>query len=138
MLLPLIEEDLLPWFLSSATGNILELQLNLGRLSPKKSHLVGVHVVMAAHGYPGTEGVRVRSGDKILIDKIFNPTDKDYLFFAGVDQVDKQLVTKGGRILGVTSLSENFRNARGNVYELISHIHFDGAQFRQDIGNGQV
>ncbi|MDD4972813.1 MAG: phosphoribosylamine--glycine ligase [Bacteriovorax sp.] len=138
VLLPLIEEDLLPWFKASAAGTISELQNKLGRLSPRKSNLVGVHVVMAAHGYPGTEGVKVRSGDKIQFDKNFNLDSKDYLFFAGVDGIGSDLVTKGGRILGITALSEKFSSARKNAYDLISKIHFDGAQFRRDIANGQV
>ncbi|MBC7537259.1 MAG: phosphoribosylamine--glycine ligase [Bacteriovorax sp.] len=138
VLLPLIEEDLLPWFRASAEGNILGLQNKLGSTSPKKLNLVGVHVVMAAHGYPGTEGVKVRSGDIIEFNKNFKPSNKDYLFFAGVEKSGLELVTKGGRVLGISSIEENFSKARKNAYDLISQIHFDGAQFRRDIGSGQV
>lgn len=138
VLLPLIEEDLFPWFRASAEGTIKNLQNKLGRSSPRKSGLVGVHVVMAAHGYPGTEGIKVRSGDTIQFDKNFQLHHDDYLFFAGVDAVGSDLVTKGGRILGITSINENFTSAKKNAYSLISEIHFEGAQFRRDIASGQA
>jgi len=138
VLMPLIDEDLFPWFHASASGNIAELQTKLGRPSPKKSNLVGVHVVMAAYGYPGTKGIKVRSGDKIIINDDFKPSHLDYLYFAGVDRVENNLVTKGGRVLGVTSLEENFQSARKNAYDLISKIHFEGSQYRKDIASGQL
>jgi phosphoribosylamine--glycine ligase len=137
VLLPLIQEDLFPWFKASAVGELLNYQNKRMIMSPKMKNLFGVHVVMAAYGYPGTEGIKVRSGDKIIIDKNFVAKELDYLYFAGVDQVENQLETKGGRILGVTSLGETFKKAQNNAYEYISKIHFTGAQYRTDIGNGQ-
>jgi phosphoribosylamine--glycine ligase len=137
-LLPLIDEDLYPWFEASAAGNINELQNRLGQIGPKKSKLVGVHIVMAAYGYPGTEGIKVRSGDKIQFDEKFKLNNWDHLFFAGVDRIGADFVTKGGRVLGITSLSENYAEASKKAYELISQIHFEGAQYRHDIASGQV
>ncbi|MFA6237658.1 MAG: phosphoribosylamine--glycine ligase [Bacteriovorax sp.] len=131
VLLPLIDEDLFPAFLSAAKGELEKYA------APKKKKLAGVHVVMAALGYPGTEGIKIRSGDKIVIDQQFSTLKNDYLFFAGVDIADDQLVTSGGRVLGVTALRENFTEARKSAYELVSSIHFEGAQYRTDIGVGQ-
>lgn len=131
VLLPLIDEDLYPYFLAAAGGTFKHIN------SPKKKPLVGVHVVMAAYGYPGTEGVAVRSKDPISFDEDFKTGPNDYLYFAGVTGLGSKLVTSGGRVLGITSLDKDFLNARARAYELISKIHFDGAQYRRDIGIGQ-
>jgi phosphoribosylamine--glycine ligase len=138
VLLPLINEDLLPWMKASATKKISELQKELGRPSPELKKLKGVHVVMAAHGYPGTEGEKVRAGDAIHFAKTFHLSSYDFLFSAGVEKKEETLFTKGGRVLGITSLAETYTYARAQAYEHVSKIHFVGAQFRKDIGKGQV
>jgi phosphoribosylamine--glycine ligase len=137
VLMPLIEEDMFPWFKASAFGELKKLKESQKSASPKKKNLVGVHVVMAAFGYPGTEGITIRSGDKIEIDKINELVKDDFIYFAGVAESDHQLQTSGGRVLGVTSLSKNFKEARKNAYDAVSHIHFEGAQYRSDIGISQ-
>ncbi|MBC7427305.1 MAG: phosphoribosylamine--glycine ligase [Bacteriovorax sp.] len=138
VLLPLLEENLAPWLKAAANGEIKKLQDELGRLSPAKKDKSGVHVVMAAHGYPGTEGVKVRLGDTIHFLNTFELGANDYLYFAGVEKNNGQLKTKGGRVLGITSLAKKLTLARQSAYEHISKVQFDGAQFRTDIGKGQV
>lgn len=138
VLLPLLQDNLAPWLQAAATGEIKKLQNDLGKLSPLKKAKSGVHVVMAAHGYPGTEGIKVRTGDAIHFLNSFKLQENDYLFFAGVEKNDGLLKTKGGRVLGITSLAENLTTARKAAYENISRIQFDGAQFRSDIGKGQI
>ena len=137
VILPLLGEDLLPWLLASAKGEIKKLQTRLSRVSPMRKSMTGVHVVMAAHGYPGTEGTKVRSGDAIHFLNSFKLDQNDFLFFAGVEKTDGLLKTKGGRVLGITSLAENFVEARKSAYEQISNVVFSGAQYRTDIGKGQ-
>jgi phosphoribosylamine--glycine ligase len=44
-----------------------------------------------------------------------------------------QIVTDGGRVLGVTALGGNIEKAAQRAYEAVQRIHFDGAQFRRDI-----
>ncbi|MEA9357750.1 phosphoribosylamine--glycine ligase [Bacteriovorax sp. PP10] len=138
VLLPLLDEDLLPWLEASAKGDIKKLQVELGRLSPIKKDMKAVHVVMAAHGYPGTEGEKVRSGDPINFNPTFNLTAYDFLFMAGVEKTHGQLKTKGGRVLGITSLAETYTYARIQAYEYVSQIEFSGAQYRNDIARGQI
>lgn len=128
VLLPLLNEDLIPWLLNSAKGELPENK------SIERKKMKAIHVVMAAHGYPGTEGVAVRSGDKIRFSKTFNLSSYDYLFFAGVSKEKGELKTKGGRVLGVTSLAETYTYARAKAYDYVEQIHFDGAQYRSDIG----
>ncbi len=139
VLLPLIKEDLLPWFMAAATGSITSLQKKLSRQNPIKLNLKGVHVVMAAFGYPGTEGVKVRAGDEIRIDQNFRLNQNEFLFYAGVAKslINDSLVTSGGRVLGITVLNETISKARFDAYDLIQKIQFEGAQFRRDIGSGQ-
>ncbi len=132
VLLPLLNEDLTPWLLSSAKGELPENKI----IERKK--MKAVHVVMAAHGYPGTEGVPVRSGDAIDFSRTFNLSPYDFLFFAGVAKEKGKLVTKGGRVLGVTSLAETYTYARVQAYHHLSGISFEGAQFRSDIGKGLI
>lgn len=135
-LLPLIDEDLVPWFLASADGTLSHLKEKLGRKSPLLKKARSLHVVMAAHGYPGTEGIKIRSGDPISFDADFLLGPNEYLYFAGVGKIDDKLVTKGGRILGVTALGNNYKEARATAYHCLKKIYFDGAHFRQDIGLG--
>lgn len=134
VLLPLIEEDLLPWLLASARKDLKSLFQKLNRKNPLRRNLEGVHVVMAAHGYPGTEGVKVRNGDKIVFDPDFRIGENEFLFFAGVELREDSFYTSGGRVLGVTSLALDAETARRKAYEKIESIHFEGAQFRHDIG----
>ncbi|MGZ3787913.1 MAG: phosphoribosylamine--glycine ligase [Bacteriovorax sp.] len=134
VLLPLIDDDLTPWLMASATKGLKKYQTERRQPSPLSKKACGVHVVMAAFGYPGTEGVKVRSGDVVQFDSSFKLNESDYLFFAGVEEVDNRFFTKGGRVLGVTSLAESASLARENVYQKIAGIHFEGAQYRSDIG----
>lgn len=122
-LMTLIDEDVIPLFLACANG-----ALHNTSVAMKSEN--AIHVVMAAHGYPGTEGVAVRSGDEIFL-----PVElKTKIFFAGVERKDGHLLTSGGRILGLTALAETFAEAHAKAYADIDKIKFDGAQFRTDIG----
>ncbi len=85
-----------------------------------------VCVVMAAHGYPGT----VRTGDAIRgIDDC-----GAIVFQAGTKLGQKGLETSGGRVLGVTASGADLETAIANAYAGVDRIHFDGAQWRHDIG----
>ena len=122
-LMTLIEDDIVPLFLACAEG---VLHNTLIEMAPEKA----IHVVMAAHGYPGTEGVAVRSGDEITL-----PIElKSKIFFAGVDRKDGHLLTAGGRVLGLTALANTYEEARAKAYSDVARIKFDGAQYRTDIG----
>lgn len=85
-------------------------------------------VVMAENGYPDAP----RSGDVI---NALPPSQADALVFhAGTRLEGERLVTCGGRVLGVTALGDSVRVAQRRAYELVEQIHFDGAQYRHDIG----
>jgi phosphoribosylamine--glycine ligase len=85
-------------------------------------------VVLAAHGYPDAP----RKGD--VITGIPAETDDSVTFHAGTTLSGKQLTTAGGRVLCVVGLGDSVKVAQKKAYDAIEHIHFDGAQFRRDIG----
>ena len=86
-------------------------------------------VVLAAHGYPG----KVRKGDVITGIAAAEATGAS-VFHAGTAIQNNQLVTNGGRVLGVTHSGPTLQAAIDNAYAACAHIHFDGMQIRHDIG----
>jgi len=89
---------------------------------------VALGVVMAAAGYP----MNPRKGDAIT----GLPTDSldAMVFHAGTTEQDGQTMTSGGRVLCVTALADSVKQAQQKAYELAQGIHFDGMQYRRDIG----
>ncbi|WP_136417564.1 phosphoribosylamine--glycine ligase [Herbaspirillum sp. ST 5-3] len=85
-------------------------------------------VVMAAAGYPEAP----RKGD--VITGIPEESSNCITFHAGTNTVGGKLVTSGGRVLCVVGLGDSVRIAQKNAYDVVDNIHFDGAQFRRDIG----
>jgi phosphoribosylamine--glycine ligase len=87
-----------------------------------------VGVVMAAAGYPDAP---VKGA---VIEGIPAETDASVVFHAGTTQVGGQLLTSGGRVLCVVGLGDSVKMAQKQAYEVVDQIHFDGAQYRRDIG----
>jgi len=85
-------------------------------------------VVMAAANYPESP----RKGD--VINGIPAETDDSVTFHAGSVLENDQLKTAGGRVLCVVGLGGTVRVAHKAAYEALDKIHFDGMQFRRDIG----
>lgn len=87
-----------------------------------------VCVVMAAAGYPGV----VRTGDKINgLDQV----REALVFHAGTKAEGDAIVTSGGRVLGVTASGTTLERAMQNAYAEVRKIHFEGMQYRTDIGS---
>jgi len=127
-ILPLLDENLLTFFKASAENNMHFFKtLHQDRIKSKK--LKSIHVVMAAEGY-ALSGQKLVQGEAI---KITHPI-KSFLYFAGVKKNHDQLQTHGGRILGLTAVSENFKSARSQVYDDLKNIQFKNAHYRRDIG----
>jgi phosphoribosylamine--glycine ligase len=86
-------------------------------------------VVMAAGGYPGS----YQKGDAIAA--LPPETDQSKVFHAGTALNEAgQIVTNGGRILGVTGLGENVKSAAQRAYQQVAEIQFKNAEYRKDIG----
>lgn len=89
-----------------------------------------VCVVLAAQGYPGNyEKGQVITG--IPAAENSNVT----VFHAGTQLKNGQILTDGGRVLGVTAWGNDFQSAINNAYEAVDFIHFDGVYYRRDIGH---
>ena len=86
-------------------------------------------VVLACEGYPDAP----RKGDAIS-GLPTAESDDAVVFHAGTARRDGELVTNGGRVLGVTALGDSVRMAQKRAYEIADAIRFDGMQYRRDIG----
>jgi len=132
VLLPMLDEPLLPWLRASRDGTLSSLAAR----GPEMKKGSGVHVVLAAKGYPGTPA----KGDVIKLDSLFGPgsetwrTESVKIFFAGVAKQGAGLCTNGGRVLGVTALAVNRAEARKKAYEWAAKASFRGQQRRADVG----
>ncbi len=89
---------------------------------------VALGVVLAAANYPEAP----RQGD--VIDGLPAASEDAHVFHAGTRERDGKIVTAGGRVLCVTALGDNVRAAQKRAYEVLAPIHFDGMQYRHDIG----
>lgn len=85
-------------------------------------------VVMAAGGYPASP----IKGDAIT--NIPAETSECVTFHAGTRLENGRLVTSGGRVLCVVGMGDSVKVAQKQAYDVLDQIHFDGAQFRRDIG----
>ncbi|HEX5226481.1 MAG TPA: phosphoribosylamine--glycine ligase, partial [Bryobacteraceae bacterium] len=82
-----------------------------------------VCVVLAAAGYPGS----VKTGDRITgLEQVRDAV----VFHAGTKSDGDEIVTSGGRVLGVTASAVNLDAAIGNAYTEVRKIHFEGMQYR--------
>ncbi|MFA5681019.1 MAG: phosphoribosylamine--glycine ligase [Hydrogenophaga sp.] len=89
---------------------------------------VALGVVLAAEGYP----LQPRKGD--VITGLPADSSDAMVFHAGTADQNGQIVTAGGRVLCVTALGDDVRQAREKAYTLAEGIRFDGMQYRRDIG----
>jgi phosphoribosylamine--glycine ligase len=86
-------------------------------------------VVLAAHGYPDEP----RKGDRV--EGLPPPSDDCRVFHAATQLEGKSVLTNGGRVLCVTALGDSVKMARSRAYEAVERIHFEGMQYRKDIGH---
>ena len=120
-----LKSDLVEVLGAAVDGKLDQVELQWDRRT-------ALGVVMAAHGYPESP----RKGDAITG---LPPEAGDaVVFHAGTELVDGVLRTSGGRVLCVTVLADNVRQAQARAYDVARGIHFDGAQYRRDIGHRAV
>lgn len=117
-----LENDLVEVLEASISGTLRDLEL---RWSPQAS----VCVVMASPGYPGPspKGLPIEGLESVAS----LPNVK--VFHAGTAVREHQMVTHGGRVLGVTAWGPALRDARETAYAAVDLIQFEGAHYRRDI-----
>jgi len=109
---------------------VFELALN-GRLDQASidwDRRIALGVVMAASNYPSAP----RTGDPIT--QLPGNTDDCMVFHAGTRRDEDGLKTSGGRVLCVTALADSVKRAQAIAYAAVGQTHFDGQQYRSDIG----
>lgn len=109
-----------------------------------KAHLewderASVCVVMASKGYPEKyEKGKEIHGLPVCVPRTGREAQKGMgdvqIFHAGTALKHGKVVTDGGRVLGVTALGKDIKEAQGRAYEAVHKISFEGAYFRTDIG----
>jgi len=122
-----LKSDLLQVCLAVCDGRLGEVILEW---DPRPA----VCVVMASGGYPGSyeKGKKITGLDEA--DKI----EDVVVFHAGTTVSDGDIVTNGGRVLGVTALAETIGEAKEKAYRAVDKIKFDGAYCRRDIADKAI
>ena len=124
VLLARLDGDLADLMLRTCTGR---LKGTVIRWDPRPA----VCVVLAAAGYPGT----VEKSDPIDGLEAARAWTGGQVFHAGTKRVDGQVVTDGGRVLGVTALGATIGAAVEEAYRGVQRLHWRGMQYRKDIGH---
>jgi phosphoribosylamine---glycine ligase len=126
-----LKSDLFDLMMAATSGRLDEVELEWDRRP-------ALGVVMAAAGYP----LQPRKGDLVSglpADPKRDDTDA-MVFHAGTVTPEPgtgakgEVLTAGGRVLCVTALGGTVKEAQQRAYQVASGIHFDGAQYRSDIG----
>ena len=121
-----LKSDLVELLVAAVEARLEQVELQWDRRT-------ALGVVVAAHGYPEAP----RKGDTIT--GLPAEADDAVVFHAGTQlDEDGTLRVSGGRVLCVTALADNVRQAQARAYDVLRGIHIDGAQYRRDIGHRAV
>ena len=118
-----LKSDLLPLLEATVEGT-------LAASAPEWDERAAVCVILASGGYPGS----YEKGKPISGLESAGELGDVVVFHAGTKAQDGQILTNGGRVLGVTALGQNLAGARSLAYQAADGISFDGIQRRNDIG----
>ncbi len=126
ILMPLIESDVLEMLYDAACGKLDASKVKI------KDEFAAI-VVVCAKGYPDA----YKKGDIITFPKEI--AQGSYIIHAGTKSDGKgNIVTNGGRVLGMTANAKTLEEALQKAYKLCNETHFDGAFFRKDIAHRQL
>ncbi len=119
VVLPLLESDLLTIMKATTNGTLADTEVKFSEKS-------ACCVIMASKGYP----VSYDKGFEMNIPEEIEGN----VYVAGASLKDGKLLTNGGRVLGVTAVEDNLKDAVKSSYALVKQISFDNAFYRNDIG----
>ena len=123
VVLPRMENDIIEVMEACVNGKLDQIDL-------KFEDNAAVCVVLASDGYP----VKYEKGIPIQGFENFKDKDGYYCFHAGTKFKDGQIVTNGGRVLGITAKGKTLKEARKNAYAATEWISFSNKYMRHDIG----
>ncbi len=120
--LPRLKSDLVEIFLAIIDGRLAEMNIEWHEEA-------AVCVVMASGGYP-------ESSDKGRVITGLKEAEEAgaIVFHAGTKETDGNIVTNGGRVLGISALGKDIAEAIDNAYKGVKQITFENMQYRTDIG----
>ena len=123
VVLPRMNNDIIDVMEACIDGTLDKIELDF-------NDNAAVCVVLASKGYP----VKYEKGYEIRGLEKFKDKDSYFVFHAGTKADNGRVVTNGGRVLGVTALGDDLKQARKNAYEAAGWIEFDNKYCRSDIG----
>lgn len=123
VVLPRMKNDMIDVMEACVDGRLDEIDLQF-------EENAAVCVVLASDGYP----VSYEKGFPITGLDAFDGRDDYYCFHAGTACKDGQIVTNGGRVLGITAKGSDLKEARKKAYEAVEWVKFDNKYMRHDIG----
>lgn len=121
-ILPLLDSDIVSLMMASINREISQYKIKI-------FNKTAVCVIMASGGYPGEyeKGTIIKG-----LDSLDNLTDV-IVFHAGTKIKGRDIVTSGGRVLGITAVGDTIKSSVEKAYNSIGKITFDGAYYRKDI-----
>ena len=125
VLLPRLKSDLVPLLMACIDGTLAQ------HAEVQWYDEAAACVVMASGGYPDP----YQTGEIITGLEDADAIESVNVFHAGTEQKGENIVTAGGRVLGVTAVADGLRNAIQRAYQGVSAIHFNKAHVRSDIGH---
>ncbi len=123
VVLPRMKNDIVEVFEACVDGTLDKIELEF-------EDNAAVCVVLASEGYP----VQYKKGFEIQGLEAFKGQEDKFVFHAGSKFADGKIVTNGGRVLGVTALGKNLKEARANAYRAAKEVDFENKYCRSDIG----
>ena len=120
VVLPLLESDLFTVMKATSEGRLSETEVKFSEES-------ACCVIVASKGYP----VKYESGFPIVLPETDSKSD---IFVAGAKNENGKLLSAGGRVLGVTAVSDTLESAIENAYALTGKVEFENGFYRKDIG----
>ena len=123
VVLPRMENDIIDVFEACIDGTLDKIEL-------KFENNDAVCVVLASDGYP----LEYEKGKKITGFENFKGRDDLYCFHAGTKRDGVDIVTNGGRVLGITAKAATLKDARKKAYEATKLVDFENKYMRNDIG----
>jgi phosphoribosylamine--glycine ligase len=120
VVIPRIKSDLVDVFISTANGGLAETKIEIIKNA-------AATIMMVSGGYPG-------DFEKGKVIKGIPEENKSIVFQAGTTLKSGEIVTNGGRVLAVTTIDQDFRNAVKKSLEIADQIEYQGKYYRRDIG----
>jgi phosphoribosylamine--glycine ligase len=127
VILPRMENDIVDVFEACIDGRLDQVELTF-------RDEAAVCVMLASGGYP----VKYRKGLPISGLEHFRGKEGCFCFHSGTALKDEQVVTNGGRVLGITALGKDLKEARERAYRAVSEVSFEDEMYRRDIGKKEI